>query len=221
MPDLVMVTGTDTGVGKTWVTCALAHRLRERGTDVLTLKLVESGTADSVQPGEDGVLLANATGQDSPTAALRRYRAPLTPADAAALEGLEVDMPAIEREMLRHAAPHRLTLVEGAGGLLAPLATDRTLLDVAATHGARVLIVAANRLGMLNHTLLTLAALDDGGVTCLGVVVNTRGGIETTEDQSVGRNVAMLREVDPGMPLVETNTPDWTDTVIDWLLLRA
>lgn len=221
MPDLVMVTGTDTGVGKTWATCALAQRLRERGTDVLALKLVESGTAESVQSGEDGVLLANATGQDAPTAALRRYRAPLTPADAAAIEGIEVDMPAIEREMLRHAAPHRLTLVEGAGGLLAPLAIDRTLLDIAATHGARVLVIAANRLGMLNHTLLTLAALDGAGVTCAGVIVNTVDGINTAEDQSVGRNFAMLREVDPGMPLVETTRPDWTDTVIGWLQLGS
>ncbi len=221
MPDLVMVTGTDTGVGKTWVTCAVARALSERGIDVLALKLAESGTAESVQQDEDGVLLANATGQDCPTAALRRYRAPLTPADAAALEGLDTDMPAIEREMLRHAAPHRLTLVEGAGGLLAPLATDRTLLDVATTHGARMLVVAADRLGMLNHTLLTLAALDGAGVTCAGVIVNTVDGITTTEDRSVGRNLAMLREVDPGVPLVETTTPDWPETVVGWLQLGS
>ncbi len=221
MPDLVIVTGTDTGVGKTWVTCAVARALSERGIDVLALKLAESGTAESVQQDEDGVLLANATGQDCPTAALRRYRAPLTPADAARLEGLEVDMPAIEREMLRHATPHRLTLVEGAGGLLAPLATDRTLLDVAATHGARMLVVAADRLGMLNHTLLTLTALDGAGVSCAGVIVNTVDGINTTADRSVGRNAAMLREVDPGVPLVETATPDWTETVVGWLQLGS
>lgn len=221
MPDLVMVTGTDTGVGKTWVTSALARALRERGVDVLALKLVESGTTESVQPGEDGVLLADATGQDAPRAALRRYREPVTPSLAAELDGTEVDMPAIEREMLAFAGSHRVTLVEGAGGLLAPLATDCTLLDLAATHGARVLVVAADRLGMLNHTRLTLAALDRAGVTCAGVVVNTIDGNQMTDDHSVGRNIAVLRTVDPGMPLVETTASGWPDTVIGWLQLGS
>jgi len=221
MPDLVMVTGTDTGVGKTWVTSALARALRERGVDVLALKLVESGTTESVQPGEDGVLLADATGQDAPRTALRRYREPVTPALAAELDGTEVDMPAIERELLAFAGSHRVTLVEGAGGLLAPLAADCTLLDLAATHGARVLVVAADRLGMLSHTLLTLAALDGAGVTCAGVVVNAIDRDEMTGDRSVGRNTMMLRAVDPGIPLVETNTAGWQDTVLGWLQLGS
>lgn len=222
MPDLLVVTGTDTGVGKTWVSCRLAAALKRHDIDVIAVKPLESGTAIALDPEEDGVRLARATGQSSPDAALRRYRAPLTPADAAVLEGGEVDMEAVEREMLALAAPHTLTLIEGAGGLLAPLTSDRTVLDIAVTYGARVLVVAANRLGMLNHTRLTLAALDAAGVTCVGVVVNTIAPphATTTSDPSIVRNLAMLREVDPGVPLVETTASGWEEVVLSWLLLR-
>lgn len=214
---LCMVTGTDTGIGKTWVTGRLAAELRARGTSVRAIKLLETGT--DVEPGdaEDGVLLARAAGQSEPAAALRRYRAPLTPAEAARLEGTTVDLAPLEAEMLRIASEASCTLVEGAGGLLAPLNHRRTLLDVARRHRASMLVVAADRLGTLNHTLLTLSMLDFSGVHCLGVVMNRLPGADPGADPSVGRNAATLHEVRPGMPLVETVHPGWEAAVLGWL----
>jgi dethiobiotin synthetase len=212
-----MVTGTDTGIGKTWVTCRLVEELHARGTMVRAVKLLETGTAIEPAETEDGVRLARAAGQSQPPAALRRYRAPLTPADAARLEGEPVELAPLEAEMVRIASEAEITLVEGAGGLLAPLNYRRTLLDIARRHDTPVLVVAADRLGTLNHTLLTLSMLDFSGVYCLGVVMNRLPEADAARDASVSRNAAMLHEVRPGTPLVETAHPGWEATVLGWL----
>lgn len=216
-PSLVFVTGTDTGIGKTWVTCRLAAALRERGTRVRAIKLLETGTEPDPHPDEDGVRLAQAAGQETPGAALRRYRAPLTPADAAQLEGTTVELAPLEAEMIRIACEAECTLVEGAGGLLAPLNHRRTLLDVARRHAASVLVVAADRLGTLNHTLLTLSMLDFSGVRCAGVVMNRLPDADPARDPSIGRNAATLHAVRPATPIVETAHPGWDEVVLGWI----
>src|SRR6185436_1437495 len=94
----LVVAGTDTGVGKTWVCAALARALVERGLRVTAVKPVESGCGETVGPEEDGVVLAEATGQERPREALLRLRAPVAPPVAADLEGVEVRLhPLVER----------------------------------------------------------------------------------------------------------------------------
>lgn len=211
-----MVTGTDTGVGKSWVTAALGEACYAGGRDVRAVKLVETGTAALPEAGEDGVRLARATRQVAPLHALRRYRTAVAAAEAAELEGQSFDLTETIAELREIAADAELTMVEGAGGLLAPLTWRETLLDVARTLGAPVLVVAADRLGTLNHTLLTLAALDHGGTPCLGVVMNALpvgGG----DDSSRGRNADALRRVRPDITVVETGAPGWVEEVLGWV----
>lgn len=213
---VIIVTGTDTGVGKTWVTAALGGACHRSGRDVRAVKLVETGTAELPSDGEDGVLLARATRQEAPRHALRRYRAAVAAAEAAEREGRVFDIDVAIEELRGIAAGAALTLVEGAGGLLAPLTWRLTLLDVARTLGAPALLVAADRLGTLNHTLLTLAALDRSGTPCLGVVMNALplgGG----DDASRGGNAEALRRLRPDVPVVETATPAWVQEAMGWL----
>ena len=211
-----MVTGTDTGVGKTWVTVALAAACCHSGRDVRAVKLVETGTAELSDEGEDGVQLARATRQAAPLRALRRYRTPVAAAEAAEREGFVFDLAAAIEELRGIADGAELTLVEGAGGLLAPLTWRETLLDVARTLAAPVLLVAADRLGTLNHTLLTFAMLEHSGTPCLGVVINALplvgGG-----DASRGGNAEALRRVRPGLAVVETGAPGWAEEVLRWV----
>jgi dethiobiotin synthetase len=171
-PQIIFVTGTDSGVGKTFVGCALARGLVARGLKVRATKVVETGVAAFAQADEDGVRLARATGQDQPLQALHRFRTPVAPAVAADLEGGRLDFDATVLEVERVAAGTDVTLVETAGGLLAPLAWDWTMVDLAEALGAIVLVVGANRLGTINHTLLTLGALELGGVRPAGVVLS-------------------------------------------------
>lgn len=172
-PRLVFVTGTDSGVGKTWVGCALARALVQTEHSVVAIKVVETGTELTPSATEDGVQLAAATGQRAPLHALYRLRTPVAPAVAAELEGADrLDFDTVVSEVERVARGTEITLVETAGGLLAPLAWDWNVVDLAEALGASVLVVAANRLGTINHTLLTLSALELGGILPAGVVLS-------------------------------------------------
>jgi dethiobiotin synthetase len=209
------MTGTDTGVGKTWVACRLAEILRKGGARVRAIKLIETGTTEAPGDDEDGVLLARAAGQSSPTSALRRYRTAVSPSQAAELDGVALDFDRAWDEALELAADSDVALIEGAGGLLAPLAWGSTLLDLVTAHRLPTIVVAADRLGTLNHSLLTLRALEAAGVPTVGLVMNALPGVG--DDASRGGNAAALARVHPTLPIAATAAPNWEATVSGWL----
>lgn len=166
---VLVVTGTDTDVGKTVVTAALAALARARGERVAVVKPVQTG----VRPGEAGDLaeVSRLSGVDD-VHELARFTEPLAPASAARREGSEP--PAISELVAQITAllDRDLVLVEGAGGLLVHLdAGGGTLADLARELDAPVLVVARSGLGTLNHTALTCEALRVRGVRCEGVVI--------------------------------------------------
>lgn len=166
----LLITGTDTGVGKTVVTAALAAALAEAGVAVRALKPVASGV-DPGHPGEDAALLGLAAGH--PPATLLRLRTPVSPHRAAALEGVPVDGAAILAWV--HENVGAVTLVEGAGGWEVPLSATFRVSHLGVALGWPVLVVAADRLGVLNHTLLTVAAVQRAGLPVAGVVLTGPG----------------------------------------------
>lgn len=194
-PFFVVVAGTDTGVGKTFVTRALARRLADEGVRVVAIKPVETGMAE-LKPGEeDGELLALATGQSRPEHALYRFDAPLAAPVAAELEGQTLDWEPLVRSIRRAADGAELAVVEGAGGLLSPMTWEHTVRDLARELGAPLLLVAPDRLGSLNQVRLAAEAVQRGGVELLGVVLS--GG--RSGDPAAARNLEDLRRVEPGI----------------------
>jgi dethiobiotin synthetase len=189
---IVVVTGTDTEIGKTVVTAGLARALRERGVGVAAIKPVESGTAVELQPREDGATLARAAGQEHPEAALVRLREPLAPPVAADIDGVELDMDSWCETIRQHALRHDVdvVLVEGAGGLLSPLTWTATARELAQKLDASALVVAPDRLGSLNHTLLVLEALKAAEIPLAGVVYSA----PEIPDSSTGKNARTLRD---------------------------
>lgn len=174
MGRVLFVTGTDTGVGKTAVSAALLAAWHKLGRPVTPLKPLETGCAPE-RPGEDAARLAAAAGTDPAGAALLRFAEPLCPEAAARATG----QPPIDRAALLAACRAHTTsptLIEGAGGLLVPIAPGYTMADLAgdlaADPGASVLVVARTRLGTLNHTLLTLRECRRRGLRVLAVVLN-------------------------------------------------
>ena len=179
---VLIVSGTDTGVGKTVVTAALAALARERGERVAVVKPAQTG----VGPDEAGDLdvvrrLSGVTDLHE----LVRYRDALAPASAGPGVAPERVAAAVAR-----LADRDLVLVEGAGGLLVRLHRDGgTLADVAALLDAPVLVVVRAGLGTLNHTALTTEALAARGLACAGIVI---GAWPTDPDLAARRNLEDL-----------------------------
>jgi dethiobiotin synthetase len=157
----LFVTGTDTGVGKTYLTGALATELRRQGLRVGVAKPVVTGLDD---PGPHDHDLLGA-------ASAATFGPPASPHLAAALAGTELD-PAELVACARGAAEGAdVVLVEGVGGLLVPLTRDYSVRDLAAELGLPVVVAARPALGTLNHTLLTLEAAAAGGLDVRAVVL--------------------------------------------------
>jgi dethiobiotin synthetase len=192
---IVVITGTDTGVGKTVATAALASRARQVGIDVAVCKPVQTGS-----PRDDD--LAD-VGRLSGVTALYgswRYPEPLAPVAAAERAGMALPSRAELVGSVR-GVDAELTLVEGAGGLLVELTSDgATLREVARDLDAAVLVVVAPGLGTLNHTALTLEALGNQGVSCAGVVIGawpSEPGVAEAGNREALKRLAELRAVLP------------------------
>jgi dethiobiotin synthetase len=168
----LFVTGTDTGVGKTEVAAALVAGWRARGLDVAAMKPAQSGVEDGLPTDADR--LRAAAGDADPAALVCPYslRAPLAPAVAARLEGVEISLERMLAAAAELSRRHAALLVEGAGGLLVPLTARETFADLAVALGMPVLVVARAGLGTVNHTALTCEALRSRHLPIAGVVLN-------------------------------------------------
>ena len=195
---VLVVTGTGTGVGKTVVSAALACHAREAGIDVAVCKPVQTGT-DS---GDDDLAEVARLSGLTELAGLARYALPMAPAAAAEQAGKALPT---REQVLRLIGdldrPGRLTLVEGAGGLLVELAdAGVTLRDLAAELGAAALVAVTAELGTLNHTALTLEALAAQRVSCAGLVIGSwpaEPGLVETSNRSALARLAPLRAAMP------------------------
>ncbi|GAA2902968.1 dethiobiotin synthase [Streptosporangium fragile] len=169
---ILVVTGTDTGVGKTVVTAAVAVLAEERGASVAVVKPAQTGVGEA-EPGDlDDVIRLSGV---RTTFELARYPAALSPAAAARVSGLPpVSLSRAVARIGELAASHRLVVVEGAGGLLVRFDEEgATLADLARALSAPVLLVTRAGLGTLNHTALTLEAMAHRGLEPAGVVIGS------------------------------------------------
>lgn len=172
----IFITGTDTGVGKTLIACGLAVLLRESGYKVGVMKPAETGCADKDGKPfpQDASYLKEASGCEEPLERVCPYRLPepLAPSVAAERAGVKIDISYLQALYDEISEKHDITLVEGAGGLLVPLLPHYTYADLAGLLKLPLLVVAANRLGAINHLLLTLEHASCRGLPVLGYILN-------------------------------------------------
>ncbi len=172
------VTGTDTGVGKTLVSAALAAALREQGLDVGVMKLVETGWPESATIPSDAHRLRTAAGVSETVEQICPYRfpAPLAPLAAARAAGCQIEMPVLMEAFRRLADRHAYMIVEGVGGLLVPVTETLDVSDVLVQLGLPAIVVGRAALGGVNHACLTLDALKARNVPILALVLNRAAG---------------------------------------------
>jgi dethiobiotin synthetase len=192
------VVGTDTGVGKTLVSTALLELLRERGLNPAAFKPCETGCGRHGPLDALALRQASGASDDLEDVCPYRFLQPLAPAVAAAAEGRRVDFAALERAFRRLCARGRPVILEGAGGLLVPIAGDLTLADLLVRLRLPAIVVARDALGTLNHTALTVEALRRRGVPVRGVVLNRT----TPRDDGTSRtNTAWISRM-TGLPVL-------------------
>lgn len=199
------VTGTDTGVGKTFVTALLVRALRKTGLNTVALKPICCGSREDVH-----ILRAASGGELSMEEMNPQYfdieAAPL----AASRNHLEpVNLDFLAAWFQSHRAQRQSLLVEGAGGWMTPLAAKQTMADLAGLFQLPVLIVVPNRLGCINHTLLTVENIRSRGLECAGLILNSMEKKQSLAARTNRENlqeacaVPILFEIHPGQQALE------------------
>lgn len=170
------ITGTDTGIGKTFVTCALLRGAATRGLRAVGMKPVAAGAEwiDGRRLNEDTARLMATANVKADEALVTQYclQAPIAPHLAARDEGVSIDFGRIGAALAALEAQADRIFVEGAGGLLVPLDDQRDYADLATALRLPVILVVGMRLGCINHALLSAAALQARGLTLAGWVAN-------------------------------------------------
>ena len=190
------VTGTDTGVGKTVVCGLLAGFLRARGIRAATQKWVQTGAggqASDLSAHRRWMRLPEASPAELADLCPYRFALPASPHLAAAREGKVVEAAVIEGAYRRIAASHDIVLVEGTGGFLVPLAEGLLAGDLVARLGLSALVVVGNRLGCINHALLTVEAIRGRGVPLAGLLFNRLPAHgESASEEALADNVRVV-----------------------------
>ena len=192
LPSGIFITGTDTGVGKTVVTAALARSLDQSGKSATVMKPLQTGT--ELPSLSDLEFVEKVTGKSYPVEGHCPYRfpQPLSPLAASKLEGREISIDKIKDAFCRLSAAHDIVLVEGAGGLLVPILESYTMADLARDLGSPLVVVARPGLGTLNHTTLTVEFAKSRGLSVLGIVINN---FPVEPDLAEKTNPALLAEM--------------------------
>lgn len=166
------VTGTDTGVGKTLVACALLHAFSARGNSVIGMKPVAAGLEGGRYADVDALVAASTVQAALELVNPYAFESPIAPHIAAAQSGLGIDLDKIERAYGELATQAEVVVVEGAGGFMIPLNARDSGADLARRLALPVILVVGMRLGCLNHALLTSSAIAAQGLACAGWVAN-------------------------------------------------
>ncbi len=215
----VFVTGTDTGVGKTLITAAIAANLKASGLRVAIFKPIQTGTIDGADDAGYAGRLADCSAETGIALA-----DPLAPSVAARFDETEIDVDAITRAYTRLKSEHDTVVVEGAGGLLVPIADGFSMADLAGELDVPLVVVARPALGTLNHTALTIEAARARGLDVVGVVIS---GYPSSPNSAEATNPAEIEQL-CGVPIigvvpfvegldVESGTPPDTFEPSVWL----
>lgn len=195
------VTGTDTGVGKTLVSAALALCLKQRGVDVGVMKPIETGVGEDADETSDLARLREAAGGEDPVELVSPYRflEPLAPLASCRAAGDIIDVERLVAAYKTLAKRHGCIIVEGVGGVLVPITPACHVRDLIVRFDLSAVVVGRSTLGGVNHALLTIETLKAAGVSIVALVLNEP---EMCEDTAAGlaqraSTADLLRELSP------------------------
>lgn len=202
MNRIIFVTGTDTAVGKTFVTAALARSLNEQGYDVGVMKPVETGVVKGRPSDADRLMQAAHVSDALELVRPYAFRLPVAPLDAARAERHTIQLSTIMRAYRTLQTQHDLLLIEGAGGVHVPITSKMAMLDLIEKLNTPVLIIGRAGLGGVNHAILTLNALRERKIPVLALVLNRTVPTKTAMTRRQERSTVDVLRESAGVPVV-------------------
>ena len=200
----IFITGTDTGVGKTIVSAALAVALKRDGRSVGVMKPVETGIADSHMTQSDTARLRAVVDSKDPLETLCPYRfpLPLAPLAAAQAEQKTIDVNTIRHAYRLLADRYDYTVVEGAGGVLVPITPRTDVADLIACLNLPVVIVGRSGLGGINHARLTIESLRRRKIKIVALVLNRTVPVRTKTARIQEQTTVSLLRQETSLPVL-------------------
>ncbi|PXX15507.1 dethiobiotin synthetase [Nitrosomonas ureae] len=184
------ITGTDTGIGKTTVSCALLHAFAAQGKKVVGMKPIAAGSENGKWLDVEHLLVASDISVTRQQINPYAFDPPISPHLAAQQAGREIDLTVIHHAYLELSSKADIVVVEGAGGFLVPINQQQTGADLAKLLNLPVILVVGMRLGCLSHALLTAQAIRAAGLTLAGWVANC----VDPQMQVLEQNIASLEQ---------------------------
>lgn len=211
----IFITGTDTGIGKTVFTCALAKLLRNSGVNVGVMKPFATGIArKSKFQSEDVELLAKHSGVSDLESLINPYFFPIptSPYQAAKKLGKTIDIDLVLASFEKLQSIHDVVLVEGIGGILTPILKDYFVADLIKDLNLDAIVVSGTKMGSVNHTLLTLSLCTKYGISVAGTVINDVG-VDGYDMQELEDNLVSLSGIDVLCKIPHVNDGDIENVV--------
>lgn len=176
MSEIIFVSGIDTDAGKSYATAFMARRIADSGRSVITQKFIQTGNTGRSEDIELHRRLTGMPFNDDDRAGLTApviFSYPASAQLAARIDGREIDLDVIDRASATLASRYDVVLVEGAGGLMVPITDDFLAIDYVVSRHLPLMLVTNAKLGSINHTLLSLEALERRGITLRALLYNT------------------------------------------------
>lgn len=189
----IFISGTDTGVGKTIITSFLKRYFSEKGLSVITHKWIQSGALEDDDLATHRRLGVYNAIEDSYCSVSYKLDYPASPHLAAAMENIKIDKQKIINDFKHLDENFDVVLVEGAGGLLVPYDQEGMIADIAAELDLPVILVVGNKLGAINHSLLSVKYLENSGQNIIGLIFKD---LEVNIDEQIAAdNVAIVEQL--------------------------
>lgn len=200
----VFITGTDTGVGKTLVSAALALHLKKRGLTVGVMKPIETGVSAGREARSDAARLQSIIESEETLGAIRPYsfELPVAPLTAAQMEGRSINPGTISKIYRLLSSRYECMVVEGVGGIQVPIAHGNNVLSLIKQLRIPVVVVGRAGLGGINHALLTIEALRRQKIRMIALVLNRTHPVRSTLARVQERSTLEILHKQSGVPVL-------------------
>ncbi|OQW34725.1 MAG: hypothetical protein A4E19_17550 [Nitrospira sp. SG-bin1] len=200
----IFITGTDTAVGKTLVSAALAFHLTKRGLTVGVMKPIETGISPAKEAQSDAARLRSIIGSEEPLGAIRPYsfELPVAPLAAAQSEGQTINPDTVKKVYRLLAGRYDCMVVEGVGGVHVPITAKMTVTDLIKQLRLPVVVVGRSGLGGINHALLTIEALRRKRISIVALVLNRTHSVRSALSRIQERTTLEILRKQAGVPVL-------------------